>query len=141
MTEGTFFHDPLRPNGDIPVQGLPHLLWPSRLIPVEESDGIRTSRRTIPTPDTTRKDLGHEPLGVPVGRIDRTDLYTRRFVAMHARPWDESGPDMRILPLEKGNDLYPVDRSSHGCLCGADDRHVVFCFTGNDASLASRASV
>jgi len=140
-TKGTLLHDPFCPDGDISIQRTFHLLRPFGWIPVKVFDRVRTGRGAIPATDASVIDLSYESFFIDVGCIDRADLGAGRIVTMHAWSWKKPGFDVRVLSFDIGYQFDPVNGATLSGLLWPNDRHIVFCLTGDHASLTGSAFI
>jgi hypothetical protein len=110
-------------------------------IPVEILDRVGTGRGTIPASDTPVIDLCNQTLFIDISGIDRTDFRARGMIAVHARPWKQSGFDVRIFSLNIGDQFDPVDGTAFCGFFRPDDWDIIFRLTSHDTGCASRASI
>ena len=141
VAECAFLNHPFCPDGDISIQRTFHLLRPFGWVPVKVFDRVRAGRGAVATANASVINLTHESFFVDVSSIDRADLGARRIITMHARSWKKPGLDMRILPLDIGDQFDPVNGTTLGGLLRFNDCHVVLCLAGDHASLAGGAFV
>jgi hypothetical protein len=81
------------------------------LMPVEILGRVGTGGHAETAPNTSLPDLGNDSFRVAIGRIDRTDLHTRRVVTVKAGAGNEPGSYLGIFSFRFANHLQPADDS------------------------------
>lgn len=141
VTERAFFNDTFGPDRYIRIQVIHHFHRPSRFKPIEVFGSVGTRVGAVPASDTSCIDLRDEPLIIFVRRIYRTDLRTRRVVALHARARNDTSFDIGIFAFNNGQELHPRNVPIRPGAFGICRRNIVLGFARNDTCIAAGAPV
>ena len=138
VTKGTLLDDAPFAHGDVGV-----LAWRLFLVavPVKIFRVVGTRRHAKAATDATRIDLRHYPFGIPVGRINGTNLGARRIVALETGPWNKARFGGVMFFVSLGQHLHPTDHPAALRLIHADGRNVVLGLTRHHTGLAAGTTI